>query len=130
MTNLIGRRKLIGLLGSAAATWPAAACAQQPAKTIKRNARHTIKNAGLTLAMLIVFGVALNLLAVSDGQAQLFLGCFKDQADRDLDGLLAHSDNLTAAQCVATCRSGGFRYDRDDLRLRVRCRRSSCRAGR
>ena len=80
MTNLIGRRKLIGLAGSAAATWPAAACAQQPAKTIKRNARHTIKNAGLTLAMLIVFHGSLREALTAHPTARAYLFPVLDQA--------------------------------------------------
>jgi len=94
-----------------------------------RNAWHTVKNTRLTLAMLIVFGVVLNLLAVSDGQAQLFLGCFKDQPQRDLDGLLAHGDNLTAAQCVATCRSGGFRFAGTQYGSECHCGNSYGRSG-
>jgi hypothetical protein len=77
---------------------------------MKRSTWHTFKSTSLTLAMLMVFGVAINTLSVSNSQAQQSLGCFKDQPQRDLDGLLVKIDNLTTVQCVAICRSHGFRY--------------------
>ncbi len=49
----------------------------------------------------------------STAAGQTFLGCFRDngrQTDLGNDAFAFHSDNMTGAQCVATCRARGFRF--------------------
>lgn len=39
-----------------------------------------------------------------------YLGCFKDQGKRDLDGHTFYDGKMTAQLCVSTCRDKGFSY--------------------
>ncbi|MCK5688458.1 WSC domain-containing protein, partial [Myxococcota bacterium] len=47
---------------------------------------------------------------ISLAQAQHYLGCYKDQPERDLTGHFMSANRLTTEQCVAECRSKGFKY--------------------
>ena len=49
-------------------------------------------------------------------QPKKYLGCFRDRGDafgptgRDLDGAMQNDSSLTTHQCIAVCRTRGFRY--------------------
>jgi len=48
-------------------------------------------------------------IAIAQGN-QSYLGCFKDQKDRDLTGFSFHAPNMTKELCMTTCQQKGFQY--------------------
>jgi hypothetical protein len=39
-----------------------------------------------------------------------YLGCFKDQPNRDLVGTMTNEPDMTSARCITICRSQGYAY--------------------
>lgn len=53
------------------------------------------------------------MLALPNGahaQAPVSLGCFKDSAQRDLDGFLFEQASMTATMCISICKSKNFNF--------------------
>ena len=48
-------------------------------------------------------------IAIAQGN-QSYLGCFKDQENRDLTGFSFHAPNMTKELCMTTCQQKGFQY--------------------
>jgi len=46
----------------------------------------------------------------SDNLVDNYLGCFRDQGSRDLNGYSYNSTNMTPQECIATCTSKNFKY--------------------
>jgi hypothetical protein len=49
-------------------------------------------------------------VATAVATATGYLGCFKDQGKRDLDGHNFYDRNMTTQLCISTCREKGFRH--------------------
>ena len=45
-----------------------------------------------------------------EGTAQQYLGCYKDQGNRDLNGFSMNEPGMTTERCLGVCRDKGFAY--------------------